>query len=223
MLTSEQIKQLKEQLLGQLANFPEDKRESMKEQILMMNDSQFEEFLIKNGLISGSGSEDEIEEEQEGKKNIPQKGNSCIFCSILAGNIPSYKIDENKESVAILEINPLSKGHFLVIPKNHIKTEKIPSSAFALAKKIAGKINTKFNPKEIKISSQNMFGHALVEVIPIYGNEKEKRKASEKELFELQKFLIVKTGKLKENKLAKPIHKEEKRESSLPKLKPRIP
>jgi len=223
MLTPEQVKNLKEQLMTQLVNFPEDKREQMKEQILMMNDKQFEEFLIQNGLISaGEGNEEEDETRGKEESKSGKKGKlsqECVFCSILGGKIPSYKIDENKDAIAVLEINPLSKGHLLVVPKEHGTTDKIPSSSFALAKKIAKKIKNKLKPKEIKISTQNIMGHALVEVLPLYGTEKERKKASENEMFELQKLLISKPREKKEKK-EKVV---EKKDLGLPKVKPRIP
>jgi len=50
---------------------------------------------------------------------------------------PSYKIAENKKAIAILEINPLSKGHSIVLPLEHLKTEKLPKSVLGLAQKIA--------------------------------------------------------------------------------------
>ncbi|HIQ51134.1 MAG TPA: HIT family protein [Nautiliaceae bacterium] len=43
----------------------------------------------------------------------------CIFCKIVKGEIPSYKVFENEKVIAILDINPANKGHILVIPKNH--------------------------------------------------------------------------------------------------------
>ncbi len=48
----------------------------------------------------------------------------------------SYKLDENKSSLAVLEINPLSKGHSIVIPKKHQAIEKAPSLAFSSANKM---------------------------------------------------------------------------------------
>lgn len=45
--------------------------------------------------------------------------NSCIFCAIAAGEIPSFKVYEDDEVLAYLDINPFSKGHTLVIPKSH--------------------------------------------------------------------------------------------------------
>lgn len=43
----------------------------------------------------------------------------CLFCKIVAGEIPSYKVFENNETLAFLDINPVSAGHTLVIPKRH--------------------------------------------------------------------------------------------------------
>lgn len=43
----------------------------------------------------------------------------CIFCKIVAGEIPSYKIYEDDSILAFLDINPASAGHTLIIPKKH--------------------------------------------------------------------------------------------------------
>ena len=45
--------------------------------------------------------------------------NDCIFCAIAAGEIPSFKVYEDEQVLACLDINPFSKGHTLVIPKRH--------------------------------------------------------------------------------------------------------
>ena len=43
----------------------------------------------------------------------------CIFCKIIAGEIPSYKIYEDEKTFAFLDIKPIHPGHILVIPKKH--------------------------------------------------------------------------------------------------------
>jgi len=43
----------------------------------------------------------------------------CIFCKIIEGELPSDKIYEDKRCLAFLDINPINKGHVLVIPKEH--------------------------------------------------------------------------------------------------------
>ena len=45
--------------------------------------------------------------------------NDCVFCAIAAGEIPSFKVYEDDQVLAYLDINPFSKGHTLVIPKAH--------------------------------------------------------------------------------------------------------
>ena len=46
----------------------------------------------------------------------------CVFCKIIAGQIPSYKVYEDEVVFAFLDITPLVKGHTLVVPKAHHAT-----------------------------------------------------------------------------------------------------
>lgn len=50
------------------------------------------------------------------------KDNTCIFCKIVAKEIPAYIIHETDDVVAFLDIMPLTRGHMLVIPKAHYAT-----------------------------------------------------------------------------------------------------
>ncbi len=47
--------------------------------------------------------------------------NECVFCKIAGGEISSYKIYEDKDFLAFLDIRPLNPGHTLVIPKKHYR------------------------------------------------------------------------------------------------------
>ncbi|HUW44119.1 MAG TPA: HIT domain-containing protein [Bacillota bacterium] len=206
MLTPEQAEQVKKQLAEQIEkSFPEDKKEFAKKQVENMDSEQLEEFLKKNQLIK-------TEEKSEG----------CVFCSIVSEKINSYKIDENAKGIAVLEINPVSKGHIMVIPKEHVvSSDKMPVSVFSLAKKVAKRLKTKFKPKSIEISSSNLFGHEVLNIIPLYGNENlsEKHLAKPEELEELQKIL-VKAQKAPRTKKLKEISKKSEKNIWLPK---RIP
>ncbi|KAI9728383.1 MAG: Adenosine 5'-monophosphoramidase [Chrysothrix sp. TS-e1954] len=67
---------------------------------------------------------------------------SCIFCKIIKGDIPSMKLFESSKTLAFLDIQPLSKGHALIIPKHHgAKLTDIPddqlSEVLAVTKQIA--------------------------------------------------------------------------------------
>jgi len=44
----------------------------------------------------------------------------CVFCKIVAGQIPALKVFENQDILAFLDIGPLAEGHTLVVPKKHV-------------------------------------------------------------------------------------------------------
>jgi len=46
----------------------------------------------------------------------------CLFCKLIAGELPSYKVYEDENVFAFLDINPVNPGHTLVIPKKHFST-----------------------------------------------------------------------------------------------------
>ena len=43
----------------------------------------------------------------------------CLFCKIVAGEVPSQRVDEDERTVAFMDINPATRGHALVIPRAH--------------------------------------------------------------------------------------------------------
>ena len=69
----------------------------------------------------------------------------CIFCRIVKGTAPCTKVYEDKNTLAFLDIDPMTKGHTLVVSKNHFDDirdidESSISSAILTAKKIARKV-----------------------------------------------------------------------------------
>lgn len=197
MLSPEQVRQIKSQILKQIENFPPEKREIARQQIDSMNSEQLEEFLEKNKLIKTKSS---------------QSLQECIFCSIIQGDVPSYKIEENKNAIAVLEINPISKGHILIIPKKHIEfKEKIPKGLSSFAQKISRKIKSRLKPKpkEIKIYPSSLFGHNIINIFPIYEKEtvdSERQHATQEQLKEIQEMLLKKkivSKKIKRQKVEK--------------------
>jgi len=75
----------------------------------------------------------------------------CIFCDIVSGKAPAYKIMEDELSMVILDIHPYAKGHCLVIPKRHVQwwhemTEDETVSLFKLAHRAANKIMKTIEP-----------------------------------------------------------------------------
>lgn len=61
---------------------------------------------------------------------------NCLFCKIANGQIPSHKVYEDAAALAFLDVNPLTRGHALVIPKRH--AEKLEDLSPAEAEKLMG-------------------------------------------------------------------------------------
>ncbi len=219
-LTDSQAQQIKSQLIEQInSTFPKDKKNSAIQQIQKMDNLQLFEFLQQNNLIK------DLPDKEISEKISNQMQNSeCIFCSIINEQIHSYKIKENSKAKAFLEINPLSKAHTIIIPIKHIKTEaELPQEALDLAKEVSIKIKKELSPKDIKISSRNMFEHQIIDVIPIYDLEKsntEQYKAEKSELEFMQKILTQKDNSNNQKTESKKNNKEILKNIKLPK---RIP
>ena len=96
-----------------------------------------------------------------------------IFSKIIAGEIPSYKIAENENFFAFLDIFPLREGHVLVVPKNETdKLFDLPddylSEILLFAKPIALAIEKAFNCNRCGISVVGLeVPHAHIHLIPI--------------------------------------------------------
>ncbi|MEK6926321.1 MAG: HIT domain-containing protein [Nanoarchaeota archaeon] len=182
-----EIEKIKSQLISQIKkSFPQDKQEHAISQIKKMNDDELIEFLEKNNIVKDFQNQE------------------CIFCSIINGKLPSYKITEDENSIAVLEINPISHGHAIVIPKNH--AEKISRETEDFAEKISKIIKKELNPKKIEFFESSLFSHAVLNILPVYENETEKsqrKKATEEELINLQKTLSKEEIKVKKTTVKK--------------------
>jgi histidine triad (HIT) family protein len=76
---------------------------------------------------------------------------ACIFCQIVAGRAGAHIVHEDPHSLALLDIQPLAKGHCLVIPKRHVPwwhdlSEEETESLFRVARETARKIMMAFSP-----------------------------------------------------------------------------
>lgn len=98
---------------------------------------------------------------------------ATIFSKIVAGEIPSYKVAENDKFYAFLDINPLVKGHTLVIPKQEVDyifdlSDEDLAEMQVFAKKVAAAIKSAFPCLKV---GQAVIGlevpHAHIHLIPI--------------------------------------------------------
>jgi len=84
----------------------------------------------------------------------------CIFCQIVSGEIPSYKVYEDEKILAFLDIKPLSLGHTLVITKKHYQNieeinEEDLSALILAVKKIGHLLKTKLGVEGYNVSTNN--------------------------------------------------------------------
>lgn len=104
--------------------------------------------------------------------NIDNK--SCIFCRIVEGSAEAHRIYEDDLSMAILDINPLAKGHCLVIPKRHVPwwhdlTVEETESLFMVAKIVADKIMEAFKPDFVCMYARGRrIPHTHIFLVPTY-------------------------------------------------------
>ena len=115
---------------------------------------------------------------------------SCIFCSIIADKAPSYKICEDEHSICILDINPFSKGHCLVIPKRHVPwwhdlTEEENASLFRVAKIAAEKMMKTLEPDFVCMYARGRrIPHTHIFLVPTYSGDLLDRFFNALELFQ---------------------------------------
>jgi len=97
-----------------------------------------------------------------------------LFTKIINGDISSYKIAESKTHFAFLDINPIAKGHTLVVPKQEVDyifdlPDALLSETMLFAKKIAAAIDNTLSPIRTGIIVEGLeVPHAHIHLVPIY-------------------------------------------------------
>ena len=114
-----------------------------------------------------------------GKGILIMRKDDCIFCKIVNGDIPSRKLYEDDNFIVIMDLSPASKGHSLVIPKEHYANiyempEELCGEAMIVAKKMASKMTDAlladgFNimQNNNEVAGQTVF-HFHMHLIPRY-------------------------------------------------------
>jgi histidine triad (HIT) family protein len=106
----------------------------------------------------------------------------CLFCKIVAGDVPATKVREDERTVAFMDINPATRGHLLVVPREHaadvhaIDGEDFKAVAVA-AKELAGLVRDRLGADGVNLLNstgapawQTVF-HFHLHVIPRYEND----------------------------------------------------
>jgi histidine triad (HIT) family protein len=185
---------------------------------------------------------EEVAEMQEKLKNMSpeelkdyQKQN-CVFCQIISGKIPAKKVYEDDKLIGVLDINPASKGHVLLMPKEHyhimpIVPKDVLGNLFKAAKKIASAAikGLKAKGSDIFVANGGAAGqraqHFMIHVIPRYEYEEIKqleipeKKISEEDIKKIKERLGIKNVEMKKkvevikDKKSEPDHIQKKEEA----------
>ncbi|MCU0642025.1 MAG: HIT domain-containing protein [archaeon] len=168
-LTPEQVRALKDQLLSQIEHLPPEKRAEAEKQIEELTPQALELML---------------------KQQTAKEQGKSPFRMIVDGEIPSKIIDENPDAIAVLEINPISKGHTIILSRKAARdAQELSNKSLALAKKISKKIVSKLKAKTAEIQTENKLGETIINIIPVYdiplNINSPRQKAGESELDEV--------------------------------------
>jgi histidine triad (HIT) family protein len=119
----------------------------------------------------------------EKKRGEAMKDENCIFCKLTAGEIPSTTLYEDRDFCVILDLNPASKGHALIIAKEHYRNlydldEELAAKAYVLAQKMVRKLKDALHCDGFNIvqnneavAGQTVF-HFHMHLIPRYKDDK---------------------------------------------------
>ena len=106
----------------------------------------------------------------------------CLFCKIVAGEVPATRVHEDERTLAFMDINPATRGHLLVIPREHATDLRdIPAddlhACAEVAQRIAGTMEEKLGADGVNLLNswgasawQTVF-HFHLHVIPRYDND----------------------------------------------------
>jgi histidine triad (HIT) family protein len=106
----------------------------------------------------------------------------CLFCKIVAGEIPSTRVDEDERTIAFMDINPATRGHVLVVPREHsgdlLEIAPVDLHACAVAaQRIAKRVHDRLGADGVnlinscgQVAWQTVF-HFHVHVIPRYAGD----------------------------------------------------
>jgi histidine triad (HIT) family protein len=106
----------------------------------------------------------------------------CIFCKIIAGELPSQRIDEDERTIAFMDISPATRGHVLVVPRQHVRdlleiSSDDLSATAATAQRMARRISERLGAAGVNLINscgaaawQTVF-HFHIHVIPRYEDD----------------------------------------------------
>ncbi len=157
----------------------------------------------------------------------------CLFCDIVKGKTPSFKVYEDGEFMAVFDIRPANPGHLILFPKRHVvflsdMSDEEIGKFFSLASKLASLVVKAVEAKGYNLiysagaQAGQLTPHVILHIIPRFEGDEVKifwePKSMNEEDFERIREKLLKFFEGKEEK-----KKERKEEKKLYKVEPRIP
>jgi histidine triad (HIT) family protein len=108
---------------------------------------------------------------------MTEESTGCVFCNIVAGMAPAYRIYEDELSMALLDIHPFTQGHCLVISKRHVPwwhelSEDETASLFKVARIVADKMMKAFSPDFVLLYARGRrIPHTHIFLVPTYSGD----------------------------------------------------
>jgi histidine triad (HIT) family protein len=113
---------------------------------------------------------------------VPTGSENCLFCKIVAGDLPATVVDEDARTIAFMDINPATRGHALVIPRAHaadlhgVGEDDLQAVALA-AQRLAGRMRARLGADGVNLINscgaaawQTVF-HFHMHVVPRYADD----------------------------------------------------
>ena len=96
---------------------------------------------------------------------------NCVFCKIVIGEIPSYKVYEDDDFIVILDVHPATRGHMLAIPKEHFRwTYDVPNFGeyWEVARKVGQRAMQALGAEWLSFLTHGGVEHAHIHILPRY-------------------------------------------------------
>lgn len=214
-MDEEEARRIKENLFLQLETFPKEQKDALKAQISAMSPAELENFLAQQ---RGAGNQ----------------GGECLFCQIASKKIETIKIYEDSNVLAILDINPISPGHAIVMPKQHFQflfqlSEPLMLNVMKVVNFLSEIIVNVTKAKGININTAmgdvagQRVPHIAINLIPRHEKDgilfdAERKKIDKKELEKIGKEISIHVGKMQAEHKAKLSKAEEAKKEKQEKI-----
>ena len=106
----------------------------------------------------------------------------CIFCKIIAGDLPGQIVDQDEDTVAFMDVAPATRGHSLVVPRRHVRNlleigDQDLAATMRTARRLAGRMTERLGADGVNLINscgaaawQSVF-HFHIHVIPRYEDD----------------------------------------------------